>query len=376
MLSSKRRSASIAGAALVTFGALGAAALATQGCSSSSSGPPDVGHFASSMASAFCGSLHSCCNAAHYQYDDGSCTAQMQDQFQTAADAVKHGKVVYHPQNVAACTKAIADWEGHCSNDAGLASTMPGTVSPVVAACWDVFTGIVPPGGSCLQSADCAISGPSDTAQCVPAPADGGAQGPGDLVCYLDKVETMVGGACTGHVVPQQNDFQIITCSPTIGYCDTSSSTDGSTGTCKAFAKVGDPCTSGMAVCDPAAAYCDFQSGACKALGAVGDPCGAGTGGNCTTGLYCDTMSSTCMQPQPAGSPCTSGRECTSMFCKQGIDDAGMFSGTCQDLGGGNVNPSPTDISPRSCGFGPGAAGPDDAGIVPPAMQVFRPSIR
>jgi hypothetical protein len=376
MLASKRRSSSIAGAALATLGALTATAFVMQGCSSSSSGPPDVAHFASSMASAFCSSLHSCCDAAHYQYDDGSCMAQMQDTFQTSADAVKHGKVVYHSQNVAACSKAISAWEGQCSADAGLTNTTPGMVDPVVAACWNVFSGIVPPGGSCIQAEDCTLNGPSDSAQCAPGPSDGGMQGTGDLVCFLDTVQTMVGGTCTGHVVSQQPVYEVTSCSPAIGFCDTSGSSDGSTGVCKAYAKVGDMCTGGQIQCDPTASYCDFQSGACKALGNPGDSCGNAGGGGCKTGLYCDPMSTTCMQPQPAGSPCTTGQQCVSQFCKDSIDDAGMLSGTCQDLGGGNFNQSPTDISPRSCGFGPSAAGPDDAGIVPPAMQVFRPRVR
>jgi hypothetical protein len=357
--------------------AAGAAAFGVQGCSSTSdNGAPDPAHFASAMAGGFCGALHSCCDAAHYQYDDGSCMVQMQDGFQSVIDTYKHGKIVYDANSVQACEDAYKAYEAQCSADASLpASADAGYVNPITRACWPVFKGTVDPGGDCDYGLQCKSPGPEVATDCTVPPSQGipNPNPNAQKVCYQITMHAAPGSPCQTNLPPDV--FTAARCEPTLGYCDTSGAAqDGGaggqgSGTCKAFAKVGDSCIGqGFASCDPSTAYCDFQSGKCAAFKNVGESCQPPA--NCLKGLYCDPQAKTCAQKKADGSTCQNSVECLSSFCSAvpGIDAGNQ--GTC--VSGGQGGDSTTDISPRSCGFGPRGTGPEDAGIVaPPKAQAF-----
>jgi hypothetical protein len=373
----------IAGAIAAAF-----AGAVASGCSSKSdngnSGPPDTAHFAGTMATTFCSALKSCCDAQKIQYDDGSCVAQLQANFQNAVDAVKHGKVVYDPNAVQKCQDAFKNREAQCTEDSGPPpGADKGFIDPITAACWPVLKGTVAPGGQCTASADCQTSGPNVSASCTTDTRPGA--DPTVRVCFTTTLHVTPGSACraTPKVDPSGTlSYDTARCEPTLGYCDTSQAptTDRALGNCTAYANVGDNCvgTVGMTTpqCNPTTSVCDsFNTRTCVALPQAGSPCASF---RCATGNYCDTTGGTgnmgtCAQSKPDGSSCKSSQECAGGFCQTMVGDGGITTGTCAS--NGNVAHDVYDISPRSCGFGPQGTGPEDAGIVPPASAAYRPSL-
>lgn len=346
---------------------------AAAGCSSSSnsSGPPDTAHFANTMATTFCGALHSCCDAAKIAYDDGSCVAQLQASFQSSVDVVKHGKVIYDPSAVGACQDAIKSRESACSEDGGAApSADAGYIDPIASACWPVLKGTVAPGGPCTSSAECQTPGPNVVAGCAADTRPGADTSV--KVCWTITEHVMPGAACRS--MPKTGAFDTAQCEGSLGYCDTSNAPmdDRTAGTCKAYANVGDSCV-GMTgqtppQCNPKTSYCDaFTSMKCVALPGTGAPCST-SNYRCAPGNYCDYTagtSATCAASKADGSDCKTSQECASNYCQTTIGDGGIQTGTCTPTG--NVSHNAYDVSPRTCGFGPSGSGPEDAGIVPPA---------
>ena len=360
---------------VVLAGMAAGTATSTQGCSSKSdSGPPDTGHFAAALAGSFCSALHSCCDAAKIPYDDGSCTAQLQASFQSAIDVVKHGKVIYNSGAVAACQAAIHDREATCSTDGGPPpGADAGFVDRITAACWPVFKGTVALGQECNDSQECAAANVNVHGSCRNDTRPGA--DPTKKVCYSTTAHVLPGQSCRSQ--PTATGFETASCEPTLGYCNTSGATpdDPNAGTCTAYAKIDDDCIStgpGTQVfCDPQVSYCDYiTSRKCKALPNAGDPCIQGQ--QCGKALYCDTSGGgqgVCAAGKPDGSDCKQGRECVSNYCQisqpPGPFDGGFpppSTGICVGAG----SRGEFDVSPRSCGFGPGGSGAEDAGIVPP----------
>ncbi len=348
--------------------ALSAAFFAGAGCSSSStaanSGPPDPMHYAGTIATSFCDALKSCCDAGKFLYDSTSCSAQIDNNFQSLADVVKHGKVIYDPNAAVACAAAFKAREAACSDDGGMPTAAMGYIDAITSACFPVFKGTVAPGGACLDPAECAAPSADVGTQCQTDPAATGAAASVN-VCYQVK-QHATSGACTvsngGGMSTGPTVFTQIQCEAQTSFCkpDSGSST---TGTCVAYGNVGDACgVQAGDTCNPASQYCDTKAMKCAAIPAIGGDCLASNGA-CQTGSYCTAMN-VCAATLVEGTVCDSDSACTSGICAGLPLFGGMpgQTGICDPVSGGAFS-----ISPRTCGFGPLSSGKDKDGIQPPA---------
>jgi hypothetical protein len=323
-------------------------------CSSKQDGPPDISTLASALAGSFCGALQGCCDQKGWAYDEGSCKAQMTYEYQSAIDAYKRGKVNYEPSAFAECADAIKNRESKCSADAGAPpGAESGFVDPIARACWKLLRGTVAPGDECAESLECAAPGPEFGATCERQPNSD------KRVCKRYKLHVLPGGECSF----RRNDdvHEASMCEPTQGYCSVESA-DAESGTCVAFAKMGESCRDGNKTiqCEKET-YCDWRAGdaTCKALPGEGEEC---TSSQCAQGNYCDFSSRKCIALKEVGESCKSSSECASRSCETTFSpDGGSTTGKCAPTTGGYND---FHISPRTCGFGPNGRGDDDAGIV------------
>jgi hypothetical protein len=355
------KSSLVSRAAIAAFLAPLAAAAFGGGCSKSDNGPSPT--FAQSMASSFCGALHSCCDTAKYAYDDSSCNAQLVNLFQSFYEPVNHGNVIYDPSVQGACQQAFADRESKCQDkyDAGLIATDAGNADPIAAACFGLLKGTIQPGQPCTFDGECAVPNPETAGSCQ---FDGtpNAPNPNQTVCFTTTFGAPPGSQCN----EGSPHYQTIGCDGSQGFCTTLIGAEGA-GTCQGFAANGAACSFGgpnPQVCNPATSYCDFTTMKCTPIPGAGQACPQG---QCTQGAYCDQTvnPATCAAQKPEGSPCQQPNECTSGNCSFSADAGGQRCGPSF----APPNLSLYDVSPRTCGFGPMTTAPEEAGAVPPKTQ-------
>lgn len=327
----------------------------------SSSPPADR---AQQIASAFCSALKACCATAHFGYDDASCEAQLVAEWQATLDGAKRPNTTFDADAFARCEKALADREAECTGDSGAPpGQSAGFVTDVDRACFGIVKGSLAAGAPCTDGVECATESPSRWAYCV---QDGDPSSPTftQRYCATSNPHALPGEPCAGplHVQSPSNptwDY----CEPSLGYCVATGAADG---TCAAFPAVGQSCGGGATrpECGPDS-FCQVpDSGAptCAPFPGPGERCGQSLYGPvCHVGSYCDATSNTCAASKPTYAECKAPQECQSGNCARvASPDGGASPGKC-------VPPYPSftrfDVSPRSCGFGPNGAGPDDAGI-------------
>lgn len=345
--------------------AASAASAAVCGCSSSKdSGPPGLGEFAQTFATAYCDALRGCCEKASHPYDEASCRAQMVDTAQRAADVVKRGKVVYDQGAVQACLDAYKSRASLCVEDAG--APADGGYEAYVEACTRVFRGTVPPGQACLESEDCEDDFPRSSGACR-TDSRAGAD-PTKKVCFR-ALTAAPGEACSLQGSPKAGEFEIRSCDGRVAYCEGTADA----AKCRAYAKLGEDCfvpPSTVIQCDSRAdLFCDSASRKCASLPAAGQPCTPGQ--QCAKGAYCEQgapgpgpTTRTCAARKADGAECGSSSECQSTFCdlSLGTTDGGL-RGRCGAPS--DLTANAFEVTPRSCGFGPQGRGPVDSGIQP-----------
>jgi hypothetical protein len=338
------------------FSSLGTGVVAlvalAEGC-----GPPSLGDFAPTLAGAYCDALQNCCNVQKFTYDEHSCKAQLTRDFQTQADIVKRGRTDYVASAVGACKDAIAARMKMCTPDGGMLPD--GGIDPITDACFKVFKGTVAPGGECFNSVECQRDSPKDVVQCRVDTRMGA--DPKKTVCF--KITRTLQPNDTCQQTPPAGSFEVRDCDPSLAYCDTTGSMTPGTGTCKAYAKVGEMCVTTMPISFRACvqgAYCDVaMTMTCLALPTTGQRCT--TTNQCAQGNYCDRtdpMNPTCAALKSEGAACMNGNECASFVCDR---PGGAPTGTCAPAM--SASAQPYEVTPRSCGFGPEATGPIEGGI-------------
>lgn len=367
-----------AGAAALALAGVASVA-ATEACSSSSgpSGPPGLGQVAGTLAAAYCDALESCCGQRAFAYDRASCMAQKVHEFESVADVVKRGKVVYHAGAVEACAAALKARVSACSAEAGSGADA-GQADPIDDACRPVFEGTVPPGQECTSGLECAIANGRETGSCRVDVRPGG--DPKKTVCFKLLTRVLPGSECRTQA--KTGAFETSLCDQRVAYCESAASPppdDPSAGTCRELVPVGGSCAPTgtpprTPQCAPPA-FCDTTAGKCAAPPGVGQPC-ARAGTLCADGAWCDTAASptgTCQPEKPNGEPCRRDVECAGGHCSlpAGPFDGGPIVGSCTDFGQ-STSAVAFEITPRSCGFGPRGSGPEDAGIQPIKTASFR----
>src|SRR5947207_237906 len=66
-----------------------------------------VPEYVAEMTSAVCDALRDCCAAAHYAYDESSCVAQMQAQYESQYDGLKRGTIAFDAAAANKCREAV-----------------------------------------------------------------------------------------------------------------------------------------------------------------------------------------------------------------------------------------------------------------------------
>lgn len=251
------------------------------------------------LAQSYCELAFSCCTAMEQTelFKDfpmppktaEECTTTFKDLYDTlvlgdAKASVDAGRVKYDGALAASC---LAKVDGQCSalGDEGISQTDE--------ACNAVFVGLVPDGGECTSSQDCAgtdsycpIPQGAMTGKCE-APAKEGEPCPNfncaaGLVCDFGAMNSVCikpladGQMCT-------SDFSCVS-----EYCDSAG------GTCAQKKPVGSDCASPQACKD---SYCDFQTSKCTALKADGEACMFFD--ECQS-RDCDQMTMKCVPESPA----------------------------------------------------------------------------
>lgn len=344
---------------------------ATEGCSSSgASGPPGLGQVAGALAAAYCDALESCCGQRAFAYDRASCMAQKVHEFETVADVVKRGKVVYHAGAVDACAAALKARVSACSADAGSGADA-GQADPIDEVCRPVFEGTVPLGQECTTGLECATASARESGVCQVDSRPGA--DPKKKVCFKQLTRVLPGADCRTQA--RAGAFETALCDSRVAYCESAASPapdDPTAGTCRELVAVGGSCAPTgtpprTPQCAPPA-FCDTAAGKCAAPPGPGQPC-ARSGTLCAQGAWCDTSGNptgTCQPTKPEGEACRRDVECVGAHCSLplGPFDGGPIVGTCTDFGQ-STNAAAFEVTPRSCGFGPRGSGPEDAGIQP-----------
>jgi len=158
------------------------------------------------------------------------------------------------------------------------------------------------------------------------------------LVCDTSGSTTGTGGVCRAPGKLGQ-DCHAIQCDKNL-YCDTSTATGTPSYTCKALPGFGQNCEVSNYQCMKPY-FCDFSMTpySCNQPLSVGESCAGSASTHCDTTLYCDSTTQTCKPLLPDGSVCTSSNQCISLNCSFGTGTTTQE--TCQ--------PAPT-ITPQCSG--------------------------
>lgn len=221
--------------------------------------------------------------------------------------SVEAGRTRYDEDKAADCLEALGD--ASCDSTAQNVRVQP-------QACRDAFRGTVADGGVCYNDEEC-LSENCTVPDCGMACCAG--------TCDMTRAEVAIGGTCNG----------------TTGPCASGSFCDSATSTCTALKAAGGTCTSNSqcsyglycneatppvcadapnrggacpdGYCADIGDRCDGTSMTCVALGKVGDPCSEGFAGlfDCQQPLTCNQTTLQCANPPNAGEACV-------FFCSSG----------------------------------------------------------
>jgi hypothetical protein len=217
-----------------------------------------------------------------------------------------------------ACTKMLRGTQAAllpCSFDAECVSGVCELGECSNGCCLGTCRAVLPPGGDglpCTKATDCKdglVCGMSRTCH---APAAAGEDCASDRECAaglgcINPLTTMPG---TSRVLPHLGEeCPYGRCADEGARCDTAS------GACQFVGLPGAACNE-PGDCSPYA-ECDTAAHLCRAFPRLGMPCTAGCGGE----AYCARNggpTGVCATPQPNGSPCTAYNECASFYCASG----------------------------------------------------------
>jgi hypothetical protein len=221
--------------------------------------------------------------------------------------AIDAGKVKYDGDAAQDCFDALED--ASCMRD-----------SEQIDACDRIFKGTIPDGGMCAFDEEC-VSDSCNVPDCTMACCTG--------TCTPGRPLPTIGQPCTFECVEGAycgNDSTCQAVLPKGAACEDSLACDrglycaGSTGTtagtCAAYPKTGEPCTT---TCGAIGDRC--ANGTCTPMGLLGAACASNN--DCSFFYECDDTMHCAEQPQdprmPNGSMCTSSTDCESRYC--GNDD-------------------------------------------------------
>jgi len=228
------------------------------------------------------------------QPDEATCVASTLSQesfFPTMKVDIAAGTVKYDARAARACVDTFS----------GVAAC---TLTAIVTAqnsldnlCGKVFTGTVPPGGSCFFNEECANRGRCDRLNCTGACCAG--------TCVAHMI-VPVGGDCTGA------DTE---CVEGAGCAIDATLTQL---VCKPQLRAGAACTTADACVSPYSCVTPdplVNAGTCAAPPGHGQPCGtAGFGGLCNDERdTCDTSTSVCVSAVPVGGSCAANFVCVGV---------------------------------------------------------------
>lgn len=245
-------------------------AMLVPGCGGSTSGPVPFEDFSTRLAKLVCDRLVDCCRAQAMPLDPVTCNEGASAYFRGEFSKPDPAKVRYDGNVAEGCLSAYRDALTGCSfNDS----------EALLAACDPLFVGLVPLGGSCRKSEECAPQAGGHVSCHFASSGDDG-------MCALDTSpgaapHGKLGEACAG--------------SCTSNTCERSAPTvSGVTAIC--FASDG--------------LYCDLQY-TCQPTLADGAACRY-TGCNPTS--YC--AAGICAAKKPDGATCSGADECVAEHCQ------------------------------------------------------------
>ena len=273
------------------------------------SGPPvPLDDLPRLWAEALCGNIGPCCQEAGYPFDPGQCHATAEAQMRQSLAVYSTLNVTYSASAARSCVDSYAQAARACTN-----------TDEVNTSCSTVFTGTLPEGAVCTQSAEC-------TTRSCPSVPDGGVRqcttGSGTRIHA--KLGETCGWTCTtnGNTTSCSGtgNSSAPSCYTNEGlYCDAAR-------VCASVPMLGQACTANA----PCAGDAFCEGGVCVAQRTTGS-C-ATTSNACASSAFCDTATRQCLPRKSSGETCTSTRECqTSDQCSRPISaDAGSTTGTCR----------------------------------------------
>jgi hypothetical protein len=287
---------------LVKKGSVSWVWLLLAGCGSSGTG---LSSFVNDYAASYCHFAYHCCTPSDranpenpfavtamaeqtygFATEQGCATAfgaQAEIAFQPYEDSVSAKRMSYDQADGQACLSAIDAAAATCNPNALWSASQTGGACDALA----FFAGLVPAGGECTMSEDCAVG------DSICTPVDGGIFSAGGTQRAISGAATCASPAPAGAMC-SGNGCAVGTC------CSYFNAT-----TCVAYVAEGAMCDPGceMAPCDPTADYCDSQgTDACQPLIASGDTC----------------------------NPYYQGTDCRGFNCVPDINDPSGTIGTCQ----------------------------------------------
>jgi hypothetical protein len=245
----------------------------------------DVKGFPNAYANAYCHFAYHCCTpadratsafssftatASQLGFDDeSSCDSKLGDVYQSAfqqyQDSVQQKRLGYNQNVASTCIQALSNAANPCSYQAYLDAT---GATDGGCTLTDLFTGLVPAGGSCTEQADCSIQ---NSVCNIPNQSDAG-------TAIVASVGTCTAPPTTGQPCTFGQSCAVGNC------CDF-------TGTCVAYVSLGATCDNNFGggctakPCDPSTSFCSLTNPTCTALVSLGGTCTSDS--QCQTGLVC-----------------------------------------------------------------------------------------
>jgi hypothetical protein len=133
-------------------------------CSGGSNPQPALDEVCLELAMRFCAQDRPCCEKAGFGFNPSRCQAFYLDGCGRDVAAVKAGKAAFDPPKLDDCVRQYQPFEDACLLD----SAQRLRLARETAACAQIFRGLVPLGGTCSGSEECASSSPDREGLCEP----------------------------------------------------------------------------------------------------------------------------------------------------------------------------------------------------------------
>lgn len=279
------------GAVQLSISSLLLAAL-VQGCGGSASASSvSVEEFPNRLAKVVCDSLAGCCRALSFSLDPASCDASASAYFRKTFGAQDRSRIRYDGSDAEACLSTYGAVLSGCT-------LRESDGQALVVACQPVFVGLVPLGGACKNTDECAV------------PASG------HVSCQFLGQSSEAEGTCVADTsspgaAPHGKQGEACDGSCASSSCGGNSpSGPGGVSTATCFASEG--------------LYCS-QDGTCQPLLADGQACSYF---ECKQDSYC-AAARTCAPKKPDGATCSESSDCLSHDCAFPDDTSASSTGTC-----------------------------------------------